>query len=93
MVRPLFVGSQVSHPPPTKKMHLPEFCHYAIISFCACARRDPTLFGAGSGDDTRMGAALHGICRCVMYCWAAWYVVVLPSGVFIVSFLLNALMA
>ena len=55
-------------------MHLPEFCHYAIIPFCACAEHDPALFGAWSGDDTR--EALQGICRCGMYCWAAWYVVV-----------------
>ena len=81
----------VSHPPPARKMHPPDFCHYAIIPFCTCAKRDPALLGAGSGDETRArGALLHlgGICRCVMYWLTAWYAVVLfAKCVFIVSFL------
>ena len=70
----------VSHPPPTQKMHPPDFCHDAIIPFCTCAKRNPALFVVGSGDETRVRASLlhpGGIYRCVMYCLAAWYVVVL----------------
>ena len=70
----------VSYPPPARKMHPPDFYYYVIIPFCACAKYDSALFGAGSGDATRARAALlhpGGICRCVMYCLTAWYVVVL----------------
>ena len=70
----------VSHPPPARKIHPPDFCHYAIIPFCACTKRDPALFGAGSRDENRARAALlhpRGISRCVMYWLTAWYVVVL----------------
>ena len=62
------------------KLHPSEFCHYAIIPFCACAKRDPAHFGVGSAAKTQTCAALlhsEGICRCVMYCLTSWYVVVL----------------
>ena len=55
----------VSHPLPARKMHPPEFYHYAVMPICACAKRDPALYGAGPGDDTRARAALQDICTII----------------------------
>ena len=74
----------VSHPPPARKLNPPEFGHYAIIPFCACANRGPAHFGAESAVETRARVALlhpEDTCRCVMYSLTAWYVVVLFAKV------------
>ena len=42
----------ISHPPPTRKMHPQEFCHYTITPFCACAICDVTIYcGCRAGRD------------------------------------------
>ena len=55
-------------------------CHYAIIPFCACAKRDLPSLEQGLG--TRLERAQHCYTQRVFvgvskYCWTAWYVVVL----------------
>ena len=47
----------VSHPCPRKKIHPPDFCHYAIIPFYACTIHDPAPKGVGSEVKTRVRTA------------------------------------
>ena len=59
-------------------LDLPEFGHYAISPFCACANCDPAHFGGRSAVETRARGFARYYTRCVMY---SWYVVVLFAKV------------